>query len=68
MAGRRSHSEKSNRREQGEKQVRGFARGHGAHHRHQAGKEAPRNIGTGRDPMDMPVAALLDDLTVHWAA
>lgn len=49
MAGRRSHSEKSNRREQGEKQVRGFARGHGAHHRHQAGKEAPRNIGTGRD-------------------
>lgn len=49
MAGRRSHSEKSDRREQGEKQVRGFARGHGAHHRHQTGKQAPRNIGTGKD-------------------
>lgn len=50
MAGRKSHHEKdSAKREGGSKKIRGFARGHGAHHRHKAGKEAPRNIGTGRD-------------------
>jgi ribosome biogenesis GTPase / thiamine phosphate phosphatase len=50
MGGRRSHNEKNSaRKAQGSKQVRGFARGHGAHHRHKAGRDAPRLIGSGRD-------------------
>ncbi len=52
MAGRRSHHESGEgkaRRAQSPKQVRGFARGHGAHHRHQPGKGAPRPVGSGRD-------------------
>ena len=51
MGGRKSHDQdgKSGRREQAEKQVRGFARGHGAHHRHRPGKDAPRSVASGRD-------------------
>lgn len=51
MAGRRSHHDKNASKQEGgsSKKVRGFARGHGAHHRHRAGKDAPRNLGTGRD-------------------
>jgi len=50
MGGRKSHdSGKGKGRAQASKQVRGFARGHGAHHRHRPGKEAPRQLGTGRD-------------------
>jgi len=48
MAGRRSPQDEGGGREQARK-VRGFARGHGAHHRHQRGKDAPRQIGSGRD-------------------
>ena len=44
----------------------------GARHRHLliTGDEKRRIVesAAGRDPMDMPVAALLGDLTVHWAA
>ena len=44
----------------------------GARHKHLliTGKDKRRVVeeAAGRDPMDMPVAALLDDLTVHWAA
>ena len=51
MAGRRSHHEHAGRgpREQARKQPRGIARGHGAHHRFRAGREAPYAFGTGRD-------------------
>src|SRR6185436_7519604 len=50
MAGRKSHHEKGGKhREQADKKIRGFARGHGAHHRHRPGREAPRPIATGRD-------------------
>ncbi len=49
MGGRRSHGDKGGDRAQARKQPRGFARGHGAHHRHRPGKEAPRPVGTGRD-------------------
>ena len=37
------------RRQQAPKQIRGIARGHGVHHRHQPGREAPHPFGTGRD-------------------
>ncbi|HYG75737.1 MAG TPA: ribosome small subunit-dependent GTPase A [Planctomycetota bacterium] len=52
MGGRKSHHDRDKgkgRAQASKKNVRGFARGHGAHHRHRAGKEAPRQIGTGRD-------------------
>jgi len=54
MAGRRSHHERSagGSRAQAPKQPRGFARGHGAHHRHRPGREAPHPFGSGRDRTD----------------
>jgi|GEM_PF-43324 len=52
MGGRKSPNSRDGSREQSKKQPRGFARGHGAHHRHVSGKDAPRRIGTGRDRTD----------------
>jgi len=49
MGGRRSHHEKGGGGREQARKVRGFARGHGAHHRHERGKDAPRQIGSGRD-------------------
>ena len=50
MGGRRSQSSgDGGRREQAPKKAHGFARGHGAHHRHQAGKGAPHRMGSGKD-------------------
>jgi ribosome biogenesis GTPase len=51
MGGRKSPNsrDRSGHREQADKKIRGFARGHGAHHRHKPGKDAPRPIATGRD-------------------
>ena len=50
MAGRKSHHGKSgDRREQSSKQTRGNARGHGAYHRHQEGRGAPRKVASGKD-------------------
>jgi ribosome biogenesis GTPase len=46
--GRRSPDD-SGRREQAPKKVRGFARGHGVHHRHRPGRGAPRPFGSGRN-------------------
>jgi len=50
--------------------VRGFARGHGAHHHHKRGKEAPRQIGSGRDRTEDHAQrrrdfTRLDDETLH---
>jgi len=50
MAGRKSHHDRSGeRREQSSKQARGNARGHGAYHRHQEGRGAPRKVASGKD-------------------
>lgn len=50
MAGRKSHHGKGgDRREQSSKQARGNARGHGAYHRHQEGRGAPRKVASGKD-------------------
>src|SRR5471030_2911442 len=50
--GRKSHSSKGgSRREQAPKQARGFARGHGSHHKHR-GPDAPHKLGTGRGRTD----------------
>jgi ribosome biogenesis GTPase len=51
--GRRSPDNKrSAHRDQAPKQSRGFARGHGSHHRYRAGHDAPRSFGTGRGRTD----------------
>jgi ribosome biogenesis GTPase len=55
VGGRKSQGggkEKSGRSEQAAKSPRGFARGHGAHHHHRRGREAPRQVGSGRDRTD----------------
>lgn len=68
MAGRNSKFDKSDRREQSSKQVRGNSRGHGAHHRHEEGRYAPRKIATGKDRTIDPVRqagfSRLDDETL----
>ena len=50
--GRKSHPDSAGgkqHRDQSPKQTRGFARGHGVHHNHRRGKDAPHRLGTGRD-------------------
>ncbi len=49
MSGRKSHGGKGGGREQTPKQARGNARGHGAYHRHERGRDAPRRIASGKD-------------------
>jgi ribosome biogenesis GTPase len=50
--GRRSSDKHSHSREQAPKQARGFARGHGSHHRYKPGRDAPRSFGSGRGRTD----------------
>src|SRR6185295_10343220 len=51
MGGRRSQhdKERDRGREQSRKPVRGNARGHGAHHRHERGRGAPHKLSSGKD-------------------
>src|SRR5579862_2886217 len=50
MSGRRSHHEKDGgSREQSRKPARGNARGHGAYHRRERGRGAPRKVASGKD-------------------
>src|SRR5580765_365116 len=50
MSGRRSHYERDGGgSEQGRKPARGNARGHGAYHRHERGRGAPRKVASGKD-------------------
>ncbi|MFH0938867.1 MAG: ribosome small subunit-dependent GTPase A [Planctomycetota bacterium] len=47
--GRKHPDGDESQRKQASKQPRGFARGHGVHHRHRPGRDAPHAFGTGRD-------------------